>query len=173
MRHRVRNQAQHDFLKYRGYKGQMLSGDSLTNIELDTLRAIAQLCPYTDGNAVYLARAILFDFDTTEYQSICEGEEPNSLRVTNPNLQGDSILAFQLYPNPNDGEFTVEYSLKETQSGEMIIFSVTGQFIKTVPLVPGTQILPVNLDFLSTGTYFYQVNVDGEIKLTDRIVIID
>lgn len=153
--------------------GHTLSGDTLTSVELDTLRAIAVLCPYTDGNAVYLARAILLDYDTTFYQNPCEEEEPVSLRLNGNDEPMDSGFTFELFPNPNDGEFSVRSSISETQTGELIILSIAGQPVKTIRLIPGGETQVINIEELPSGTYFYQVKVNGEIKKTDRIIIIN
>ncbi len=146
-------------------------GGRLTVSELDTLRAIAQLCPYTDGNAVYMARGIIYPYDMTEYENSCEMDEGNGNRIANPSVEPADTVSFLLYPNPNNGEINIEYSLNEGETGTMNIYATTGQLVKTIYLIPGQNQVKIILAEMDAGLYLYDVRINGELRKTDRIVI--
>ena len=63
------------------------------------------------------------------------------LQATGINLQS-SVLNFQLkvYPNPNNGNFQINYKLPEKQHGELIIFDLMGRELFTYYLEGGINI---------------------------------
>jgi putative ubiquitin-RnfH superfamily antitoxin RatB of RatAB toxin-antitoxin module len=140
------------------------------------LRIIAHLCPFTDGNAVYIARGLLAPIDSTEYENSCEGEEEgdeeNGKRIANPYVQQTDSFNFHLYPNPNNGEIKIDYSLNEGEMGQMNIYATTGQLVKTVYFIPGLNQMNVSLSELEAGLYLYDLKINGELKEGDRIIII-
>lgn len=149
------------------------NGGTLTVAELDTLRAIAQLCPFTDGNAVYVARGLLAPYDPTIYENPCEFDGGSSNRMMNPDVEEDTTTAsFNLYPNPSGGHATLEYQLGKGETGTLEIYSATGNLITSIQLSGGQQAQTISLPELDAGMYLYRVMVNGEMKLADRLVII-
>lgn len=142
-------------------------------VELDTLRSIAALCPFIDGEAVYLARTLVAPYDTTEFINDCELAEQGEHRpVFMTNETGNAAFEFSLYPNPANGAFTAQYLLDEAAAGEMQVFNTTGQVVKRLVLETGDRVKPVDMTDLTPGVYFYQVKVNGEVRRSDRMVII-
>ncbi len=94
--------------------------------DLDNLSAIADLCPSLYGNAVYQARALLqsITFVGKLYADSCDNskvrkslwldDEPTSVSVA------DGVQA-KLYPNPNNGSFTLAYDLKTLNEAKVSI----------------------------------------------------
>ena len=152
--------------------GHQLNGGAFTVQELSDLRTIAQLCPFTDGNAVYIARGLLEPIDTTDYDNPCEGDEQNNGRYAAPDMQQDSTFSFRLYPNPSNGEISLEYQIGGSETGRLEIYSAMGSFVTSIVLTPGQQVQQITLPQLDAGIYLYKVTVNGEMKLADRIVII-
>ena len=147
-----------------------LNGGIFSNNELDALRNIAQLCPFTDGNAVYIARGLLAPIDSVEYESSCENGSSN--RMAAPSVDTGSVFTFNLFPNPSTGSITLDYQLNESESGKLEIYSLAGSLITTIYLAHGQQLRTIMLPELGAGMYLYKVSVNGEMKLTDRLVII-
>lgn len=148
-----------------------LNGGEFTDTELDTLRDIARLCPFTDGNAVYMARGLLAPVDTIEYGNSCTGDSAG-YRIAAPSAQTDSDFTFQLFPNPSSGSITMNYQLNENETGVVEIYSIAGSLITSIQLLPGQQVRTVLLPELGAGMYLYKVSVNDVMKLTDRLVII-
>ena len=74
---------------------------------------------------------------------------------------------FNLYPNPNNGEFFME--LNESGQFKIIIYNITGQRLKTYSLFPGQHIQKINLrDY--KGICFLEVLHEQE-KVVKKLVI--
>ena len=68
-----------------------------------------------------------------------------------------------VYPNPNNGIFTIELSQPYT-SGELSITDVLGRVIETMPIAAQrTRVTALDLNNIAAGNYFIKVNVDGRI----------
>jgi hypothetical protein len=87
-----------------------------TSHDIERLRYIARLCPFTDGSAVYTARVILHAFEPdSAYYNYCEfvkrPDRESSDRNENMQMRSENIgnknENFQLYPNPNNGKFNL------------------------------------------------------------------
>jgi len=78
----------------------------------------------------------------------------------------------KLYPNPNDGNFHLEYSIPKHQHAEFMIFDIMGKRLKTFQLKAGREKLNVFGSTLKSGMYFYQVIIDERVILTDKLMII-
>lgn len=152
--------------------GHQLNGGTFTIQELNDLRIIAQLCPFSDGNAVYVARGLLAPIDSTEYENSCEGEEENSNRYASPDVEQDSSFTFKLFPNPSNGEVSIEYQIEGAENGVLEIYTIAGRLITSVTLETGLHLKRVTLPQMDAGIYLYKISVHGEMKLTDRLVII-
>jgi len=143
-----------------------LKDSTYTDVELEQLRAIASLCPYKEGNAVYLARVILHGFEDKEYLNKCEiveppdnnqrianfGEEKNieikKLEITNnPSLQTNE---FSVSPNPNNGKFRLISPSNSSFNYEFI--SITGQVLKSES-VQNKNSVDFDFSHLSKGIY--------------------
>jgi hypothetical protein len=141
------------------------------SVQLDAIRDIALLCPYSDGKAVLQARAILSAYDTTEYTNECEFFEPESAHSMLTLEEERS--PFLLYPNPNKGSMTLLYSMETGSSGEMKIFDVAGKQVLSYQLSPGTDNrLEINDAQLNNGIYLYSIMIDGRSEARDKIIII-
>ncbi|MCF8296807.1 MAG: T9SS type A sorting domain-containing protein, partial [Saprospiraceae bacterium] len=159
-------------------------GDSnvlLSNSEENSLKALAQKCPFEYGPSVYSAREVLRQLgDTTYWLNICEYNDTTSnLEYSyyngdgkNPNNQEQEELEIQLFPNPAKNQLTFICTIPEEQSGELKIYDVTGGFIAKYNLNEGNNKLLINTEKYNAGIYFYYVKINGAIKANDKIVII-
>lgn len=78
---------------------------------------------------------------------------------------------FDLYPNPNNGNMVLKYSLKSSDKAEMRIYDITGKLINKLLLNTSTNQMIINEDLLN-GIYFYQIIVNDKIVKSDKLVII-
>lgn len=154
--------------------GHLQNGSGLTPQEIVTLRDIAQLCPFTDGNAVYIARGLLAPIDSIEYKGPCEEfvDEESGARMMSSVAAENSLGAFELYPNPTNGTVIVNYQLAETESGQLKVYTMTGSLVTSIDLENTQQSKTVTLPQLDAGVYLYKVTVNGELKLIERLIII-
>jgi hypothetical protein len=148
--------------------------------DIDKLKAIAQLCPFTDGNAVYMARVILHGFDPkTDYYNYCEfAKDPR--RTSNERLSGNQqnessnenfIInldsEYQIVPNPNDGTFRLNCNSKESIKCEL--YDVSGRIIESGNYKPAGNSILFNFDYLPKGMYHLKV-INNEKAVTLKII---
>jgi hypothetical protein len=83
--------------------------------------------------------------------------EPNVGLTTYDELKGVSI-----YPNPNDGNFTVSLTASKAQNISVKLYNVLGALVyeKDVNAHAGANIITLNNE-LPSGVYFVQLNAEG------------
>jgi|GEM_PF-2675459 len=74
-----------------------------------------------------------------------------------------------IYPNPNNGSFTLNYSGQE-QLQKLQVIDITGKRVQTVSLKNFTNSQDLNLSALAKGMYFITIQSDAA-KVTKRMVI--
>ncbi len=75
---------------------------------------------------------------------------------------------FNLYPNPNTGEFNILLSLEEDEEAMVSFWSINGQLVFSLPLTSGNNSLRLDV---ANGLYLYMVTVNGERKWTGKVSI--
>jgi len=96
------------------------------------------------------------------------------LGLTNATLgvKSDSLLeqSLQLYPNPNQGKFNLNYNGSEALK-KIEIFSITGQLVKEIKLENFTNSKEFNVPELKSGMYL--VNIKTEKATAIKKIIIE
>ena len=82
------------------------------------------------------------------------------------------IESFKVYPNPNDGYFTIEIESYKAEDIVLEIVNISGQVIQTqhVESLIGKRVIDVNLSELSKGLYFVKLIVNNEI-ISRRVIV--
>jgi hypothetical protein len=140
------------------------------------LESIAEECPYEYGMAVHMARAMLSQYDTIPYYAVHSCEQwagpPSGKRdgsgQSAPQITEEDGMSFNLYPNPNMGEFTVMIGMEDADAAIMSVWSVTGQQVHSSMLSKGLNSLNLNV---AAGLYLYVVTVNNELKWTGKVSI--
>lgn len=80
----------------------------------------------------------------------------------------DTIEKVDLYPNPNNGRFTLEFNLKSPNEVNFIILDISGRILyaEQQSRHVGHQRLPLNLENYPEGIYFLKIQTeeDGHIS---------
>ena len=87
---------------------------------------------------------------------------------------GNPILAKKMeliYPNPMNSSATIQFD-SVIENGELNIFNLYGQKIKTIYNISGNRI-KINRDNLSSGIYYVQLSKDGKTFITNKLIIAD
>lgn len=147
------------------------------NVSEETqMREIAQRCPLDDGFGVYMARATLLKLDTLprHYLSECEQSPAPTIREEwKVELESSpESYEFRIYPNPNNGQMTLGYTLEESEKGEVNFYNAIGQHVLTQTLKEGVNLMSVNLNNVSSGVYSVVGVVNGEIRLSEKVSIL-
>jgi len=72
----------------------------------------------------------------------------------------------QVLPNPFVNEFDIEFNLSQTSSVYVSIFDVTGREIskiKSKTYSPGINVIQIQLDYIESGIYFIELDIDGTV----------
>ena len=81
---------------------------------------------------------------------------------------------FNVYPNPNTGEFTIKYDLLKRSDVRITIFNMNGSLVKSVVNIAGQYEgqyhVPVNLNELPNGIYIVSL-INSGTQSTERLVI--
>jgi hypothetical protein len=150
------------------------SDSTLTKAELDQLRQIAVLCPYTDGIAVYQARRVLHEYGDRLLVNDCEisKQQPNNNGKGKPRIKVSDSTAFNLslYPNPASGQLFVNLVSSKESVYQLEIRDVIGKKVRTLPIKANTTD-KINLGQMQSGVYFVRLLEDGQIIQTEKLVI--
>ena len=80
-------------------------------------------------------------------------------------------ISFNIYPNPNQGNFTVNVSSVDHVNGTLSVVDQLGRVIKSQSIdVTGTQQIPLDLGYISTGAYLIIINT-GQNKSIKQFVV--
>lgn len=152
------------------------NGLSFSTGEVNTLTDIANKCPYSDGPAVYMARATL-NIATgiiTNYMNNCENAPQAQTTRMVSQIQTPIVdtAKFVIYPNPNDGNMMLDYSLDIMDKGEVLIYDIAGKLIYKYKLDASANQIIISHEEFNNGIYFYRIIVNDKIVKSDKIVII-
>jgi len=150
--------------------------DTLTSTQLSTIRTLANKCPSWDGDAVYQARALMAIYDSagTVYSDSCSsgGHHPGKRESDATPISIIQNATFNLYPNPNNGGFTLQYQLQQGESGVFTMYDMLGKKVAAYPLDSKEEKMNINESSLGNGVYLYGITVNGSIVKEDKVVII-
>jgi hypothetical protein len=121
---------------------------TLTSIQQTTLEYIAAQCPLTGGDAVLRARLLL---QSVSNIPIRYNDETACAIIPRNDNHTEIVngVTFSIAPNPNNGEFAVQYS----GFGELFLFNAYGQIIRSILLPEGGNKMQINLSNLPSGVY--------------------
>ena len=147
------------------------TNDTLTGSEISTLQAIAQLCPYESGPAVYNARVLLSTVDTAVYVNECEIvpllSSHKNLIIEDDN-RNDNIVIF---PNPATYKLNLTVILQEGETATLTIYDITGKLILSDTFNSDNEAKEISVSALSEGMYIYKVNVNNENVKQGKLII--
>ena len=81
------------------------------------------------------------------------------------------VSGFKLYPNPNTGTFTIEFSYKVADNVSFHMYDMLGRKVKTISLTGKGNAVTISEENLYNGLYIYELRVDGEIKVSDKVIV--
>jgi Metallo-peptidase family M12/Secretion system C-terminal sorting domain len=100
--------------------------------------------------------------------TISEGITVNLITSNEPNLEDNVKL--KVFPNPNEGSFTVEFNSIDLKPTELIISDILGRTIlrKTIKFI-GKYSQQINISEQSSGQFFISVQKDDGVKTIKMI----
>lgn len=85
------------------------------------------------------------------------------------NMNEDNSLRVQVYPNPNNGSFTVLHDCNACENVDFYVYSMSGQVVLKHRLTE--QKSQVSMQSVRPGVYYYNFITDGEINKVGKLVV--
>jgi hypothetical protein len=143
---------------------------SYTGGDIVELNLIAAQCEMEGGKGVILARNILMQLSKGIIAFANNCNSNGRIGDDTEQRTGNTEDNFTLYPNPNDGNFTLNYTI--ALDAQLNITDVTGKVICTYNLLSNANSIEVNCKELSNGCYLYNILLGGSVIKSDKIIII-
>ncbi|MCL4815940.1 MAG: T9SS type A sorting domain-containing protein [Flavobacteriales bacterium] len=139
--------------------------------QISDLEYIAWLCPFDDGQGVYLARFLLQEVSNTEYLNSCEDATGNNLRISGNEQEDETMYGFienkekiSVYPNPANETFSVE--LDQEREIQIEVFDMLGK--RVASQYSNSKYTKVAIVNLPTGLYLVKIRT-GETEENYKI----
>lgn len=111
---------------------------------------------------------------TPNHNGICMSAKTNSTTSTEKATKTEKeqlrSYDFNLYPNPNDGTFTLSINGNSTPL-KLLIFNLSGKQVGQYSIPSGTEKYQWQNEKISDGIYFYQVISREKILHTDKFMV--
>ena len=153
---------------------------SFNQTERDSIKYIADLCPFVGGLAVYRARMLYNNIEPMAWADrvICnalfsnknEGNEDDS-RIDESLLALIDHEGLKLYPNPASTILTLEYNLQLFEKGELVFYDLLGREYLRVTLSSYSNKVSFPIDTLPKGLYLCKYFVDGIGLQVKKIIV--
>lgn len=137
---------------------------------LNTIDSAGAMKVYNTGNNKYVAVLPTGNMKYSVYS--LPGTIPNG--IGNGLGLAKNIDISQPYPNPSyNGTINIDYTLpKEVNNAYIELYTSSGTRLRTYKVDNSFKNLIINTSDLPSGTYFYNVVVEGNISETQKIVVL-
>ena len=152
--------------------------DTFTDGQLDTITALAIQCPYTAGDAVYIARALYAQYDNTIFfddLAICtpDSRELRSLRVSYKTTDSTNVTPSDfvlVYPNPAKNILKVYYSSATSGSMTFELTDLMGQtFISQQ--VANMSTIEIDVSHVASSLYLWKGRSGNLVIQTGKVSV--
>ncbi len=146
---------------------------NFSSADSSVLLNLCNQCPYTDGGIVYQARALynIMNNSYSNFNDNCMLSVGSRLfdNVVKDEVDVNVIIKTKLYPNPSNGEFTVEINQKtEGIIEEISIYDLGGKLLNSI--TENGPSIKVNTKLLK-GSYLVKVRLSNKSVDVHRIII--
>ena len=94
--------------------------------------------------------------------------------ISEENIRPDSFELYQNYPNPFNPVTTIQYSIKYDSKVKLSVYNIKGETVADLVnelRMAGTHSLSFNAETLTSGIYFYRLELDGIAVSTRKMVL--
>lgn len=126
------------------------------------------------GNVVTQARVLMNNANNTlkEYQDNCVPEYNKRKGKSTTEITKSTLVLSKVIPNPNNGNFVLQYNLGNYVSANLVIYDITGKLMLSESLNNTGKQIDINATKFENGVYYYTIRTSKEILTTNKFVII-
>lgn len=138
-----------------------------------TLKSIAAQCPYSGGNAVFAARAMLSAYDKTYYddKALCL-EQGILWRTQKPKKETiTTSWGISIAPNPTTDKINITLTNKHPE-GSIELYDLYGRLLETVVFGKDTNAHVLDINAYTAGVYIVKVKGNDNNSFTKKVVLI-
>ena len=134
-------------------------------------QTIANQCPITGGQGVYVARSLYETIEPTIYddESVCQAI---GISAKTDMQSTTNSTNFTIVPNPASNTINLTFSQNCYTPSFVLVYNALGQQVAQITIVKGATEVTANLQYLSTGIYFVQLQQEGAIPQTQKLTLI-
>lgn len=108
------------------------------------------------------------------YEEVIEEKIENLDSINEKKVNVIEQKQFNVFPNPNNGAFTIEYELRSQTFVELAVYDMTGslvkQIVKPMKQQSGIYQTPINLTEWPSGIYICKLSKDGKVESKQVVV---
>jgi hypothetical protein len=132
-------------------------------------------CPNSGFYHVQLVITYARDYNFTINYNIYKEECSLIKPIENKKIQFEQSkqkFYISIFPNPNNGDMKVNYSIPDQETGELKIYNLLGENLINYNLSGYNNNFYINGTFLDRGIYFYKATYGNKSFRTGKIVVI-
>ena len=140
----------------------------LDSLQLDTLKGIANQCPYIGGPGVLHARAVLSAYQSTSYNDslLCSVKQLIA-QPGNTTIRSEQVAKLKVFPNPAQAQVTLQWAADARQ---LQVYSAMGQLITQHRLDEGARMFELSLENYTKGLYFLALQLKDGSSSTIKLI---
>ncbi|MCX6200258.1 MAG: T9SS type A sorting domain-containing protein [Bacteroidetes bacterium] len=143
--------------------------------EKNYITALAQSCPYTEGKAVFLARALYSLLDPSaifDNDEICAPLN-NGKKEKENTAASEAINKYAFVtPNPTTGNTEIFVNLEAGEVATLKINNLLGEVVLEKTLLADITVQSLNLSNLGSGNFLYTVSSDKGFTNHGKVTIV-
>lgn len=125
------------------------------------------IVPETQTNQARIK--IVQDNVDSDYDGISDDFTISGGSITDISTQFEGFKT-NIYPNPLVDFSTLEFDNPNHNNFTLTLYSTQGRIVRTIPYITMNRVI-IRKENLTTGLYFFQLNIDRDVYATGRLVI--
>ena len=140
-----------------------------TDAQVNQIKGIAYQCHAEGGPAVFMARALYGGWTSIAVPDV---DCPPDGLIDNTGEEIEEGGGWKVYPNPTNGQVTIELSGPLGETASLSLFDAFGKIAGSHAIPAKAGRFTVNMDGLPTGVYFLKLVKKGQPVLYEKIHLI-
>jgi len=142
----------------------------LTDEEIETLFAVATLCPETGGKAIRLAQLLLYPYypDEEVFLPCINTTDNGAGRMANVKQE---MYQITVYPNPANKQWVIQIPEESNEGFTLQLLDLTTQRVRIQQTLTAGQ-NTIQIEHIPAGFYFYKIENKGLFQQSGKVTIL-